>query len=105
MRFDLEYDEMQFADEISVSAPVRMVIESDADGSYFQLVGLESDGKRQDGTGWFWLAVAEWISIDIAKPIGRSAVRNAHAEAPEFNVDARADDRAEWRLQFLPAAE
>ncbi len=105
MRFDLEYDEMVFADEISISAPVRMVIESDSDGSYFYLVGLQSDGKRQDGTSWFWLAVSEWISIDIAKPIGRSAVRNAHAEAPEFDADARSSDRAEWALQFQPAAE
>ncbi len=81
--FKLDLGEMPFGDDSSIAAIISADIESDEEGTFFQLYALRWENIRIEKSDWRWAAVAEWIAFDVArKPFG--LVRSAHAEAPEF---------------------
>jgi hypothetical protein len=80
---------------------------TDDEGLTFRLIDAESCSKGVSKAGF--ALVEEWIAFDTA-PRARGAaqnslVRQAFNRARIERDERREDDRAEWGLQFLPAAE
>lgn len=80
---------------------------TDDEGLTFRLIDAESCGKGVSKAGFS--LVEEWIAFDTAPRARGSAhnslVRQAFNRARIERDESREDDRAEWGLQFLPAAE
>lgn len=81
--FPLELDQIEFGDGLTLTALMTADVESDEQGSFFQLYALRCEGKRVEKTDWRWAAVSEFIAFDAStKKLG--IVRCAHAETPVF---------------------
>lgn len=81
--FTLDLDQIEFGDGLTLTAIMTADVESDEEGTFFDLYALRCENVRVEKADWRWAAVAQWIAFDAARDrMGR--VRMAHAEAPEF---------------------
>lgn len=81
--FPVELDQIEFGDGLTLTALMTADVESDDEGSFFDLYALRCENQRIDKADWRWWAVREWIEFDAAaKKLG--LVRSAHAESPVF---------------------
>lgn len=86
--FQIDPDTLTLADGAQITAALTVDIESDAEGSYFEVTGLRWENCRVDREDWRWIAVAEWVRNNALQPFG--IVREAHAK--RTGGEARADD-------------
>lgn len=107
--FDFDYAagiELDFG-SFALSGDWTLKLSTDDHGFSFRLIDADSLGKGLSKTAF--ALVQEWVDDDTA-PRARGAkhkslVRQAYTDALIERDESRADDRAEWGVQFLPAAE
>jgi len=83
-----------------------VAIDIESDGHDFTVTHVWLGGERQQGT--IVKLVEEWVAADLARTKvkgGKSLVRQAYEDELTERRESRSEDRAEWALQFLPAAE
>lgn len=81
--FPVELDQIEFGDGLTLTALMTADVESDDEGSFFDLYALRCEGKRVEKSDWRWAAVSDFIAFDSGtNKLG--LVRSAHAESPVF---------------------
>lgn len=106
--FDFNYEnrELDFG-SFCLSGDWTLKLSTDDEGFSFRLIDAESCGAGVSKAAF--ALVQEWVDDDTApRPRGakhRSLVRQAYIDALNDRDESREDDRAEWGVQFLSAAE
>jgi hypothetical protein len=101
--FHLDNSEFETADGLILGGP-WLTVEMSSDGSSFAVEAVRFTGTHKAVPVDCHDFVKRWIGHDLAK--GRSSlVRQAYEAELSERADSRADDRAAWAQQFLPAAE
>ena len=101
--FHIDNCEFETPDGMILGGPWTTV-DLSSDGASFSVEAVRFTGTHKAVPVDCHDFIKRWLPFDLSKGPG-SLVRQAYLAALIERDESRADDRAEWRLQFLPAAE
>lgn len=89
--FPIEIETLELGEETILTGFFAAQVATDADGTFFDLKEMTSDGKTVRAGDWRWAAMVEWIALQSLRKFSPLHDAMIQATAPDERAAAYVD--------------